>query len=133
MTTKVKNGNHMQTLQWTNDTGSDVAAGAIVKIGAVGQAMLAIALADIANGATGSVGYNCSVIAPKVSAAVFSQGEFLIWDASANAGAGAFDDNQATPASGDVSTNAARAEADGANLETTCTVWLTGIPGTLTA
>lgn len=128
MTTKVKNGNHMQSIQWTNGTGSDVVAGAIVKIGAVGQAMLCIALVDIANGATGSVGYNCSVTAAKVSAAVFSQGEFLIWDSSASA----FDDNQASPASGDVSTNAARAEADGANAETTCTVWLTGIPGTLT-
>lgn len=129
MTTKVKNGNHMQTAQWTNGTGSDVAAGAIVVVGAVGQAWLGIALADIANGETGSVGYNCSVTAAKVSAAVFSQGEFLVWDSSA----GAFDDNQAVAASGDVSTNAARAEADGANLETTCTVWLTGIPGTLTA
>lgn len=129
MTTKVKNGNHMKSITWTNGTGSDVASGDIVVIGAVGQAFLAIALVDIANGESGEVGWDCSVTADKVTAAVFSQGEFLIWDSSVSK----FDDNQATPASGDVSTNAARAEADGANLETTCTVWLTGIPGTLTA
>lgn len=128
MATNVKNSNHMQVVDWTNGTGSAVAAGDIVVVGAVGQAFLGVALTDIANGATGSVGYNCSVTAAKVSAAVFSQGEFLIWDSSAPG----FDDNQATPATGDVSTNAARAEADGANGETTCTVWLTGIPGTLT-
>lgn len=129
MATNIYNSNHMQIITWTNGTGSAVASGAIVKIGATGQATLGVALEAIANGATGSVGYNCGVTAAKVSAAVFAQGEFLIWDASA----AAFDDNAATPASGDVSTNAARADAAGANAETTCRVWLTGIPGTLTA
>ena len=35
-------------------------------------------------------------------------GESLVWDVSANAGAGAFDDNLASPATGDVSGAAAR-------------------------
>lgn len=128
MTTKVTNSNHMQVLTWTNGTGSAVSAGDIVVVGSTNDAILCIALVDIANGATGSLGYNCAVTAAKVSAAVFAQGESLTWDASASA----FDDNAATPATGDVQGAASRAEAAGANTETTCTVWLTGIPGTLT-
>ncbi len=129
MANNVINSNHMQVEDWTNDTGSAVSSGDIIVVGAVGQAFIAVALVDIAAGAVGSVGHNCSVTAAKVSAAVFSHGEVLVWDSSASA----FDDNQATPASGDVSTNAARATADGANGDTTAVVWLTGIPGTLTA
>ncbi len=62
---------------------------------------------------------------PKVSAAVFVQGEKLIWDDSA----GAFDDSAATPASGDI-TGAVIAMVAGANAETTCVVKLT--PGNAT-
>jgi predicted RecA/RadA family phage recombinase len=105
-----------------------VSSGDIVKVGTNNDAILCVALVDIANGASGSLGYNCEVAAPKVSAAVFNQGESLNWDVSA----GAFDDNAATPATGDVSGAASRAEADGANTETTCRVWLTGIPSTVT-
>ena len=61
-----------------------------------------------------------------VSAAVFKQGESLIWDKSA----AKFDDNQATPATGDVS-GGVIAAADGANGETTCLIRLTGRAGTL--
>lgn len=129
MATNITNSNHMVVTAWTNGTGSAVAAGDIVKLGATTNAILAVALSAIADGATGNVGYNCAVTAPKVTAAVFKKGESLTWDVSA----GKFDDNQATPASGDVSGAAARADADGANLETTCSVWLTGIPSTLTA
>lgn len=129
MATNIYNGNHMQVLDYANDTGSEIAAGAIVVMGALTNAILAIALVDIADGESGSVGVNCGVTAPKVSAAVFVKGESLVWDSSA----GAFDDNQATPATGDVSGAAARADEDGANAETTCSVWLTGIPSTLTA
>lgn len=128
MATNIVNGNHMVAVQWTNATGSAVASGAVVKMGASGQATLGIALVDIANGSTGSVGVNCSATVAKVSAAVFTAGEALIWDASA----AAFDDNAATPASGDV-TGSTRATANGANAETTAVVWFTGIPGTLTA
>jgi len=128
MTSLVYNSNHMETRQWMNETGSAVLAGAIVVMGALGDATLGIALVDIADDATGSVGVNCGVTAAKVSAGVFKVGESLIWDSS---GSG-FDDNQATPAAGDV-TGSSRADADGANTETSCSVWLTGIPGTLTA
>jgi len=128
MATNIYNGSHQQVVQWTNGTGSAVTAGSIVVMGATGDAVLGVALGDIANGASGSVAYNCGVTAPKVSAAVFVAGESLVWDSSA----GAFDDNQAVAATGDVS-GACRAEVDGANTETTCSVWLTGVPGTLTA
>jgi len=128
MATNIYNSNHMETRQWTNGTGGAVSAGDIVVMGALGDATLAVALVDIADGASGSVGVNCGVTAAKVSAAVFTAGESLIWDASASA----FDDNQATAATGDVS-GSCHADADGANLETTCNVWLTGQPATLTA
>ena len=128
MATNIYNSNHMIVTTWTNATGSDVASGAIVKLGAATNAILAVALVAIANGASGSVGFNCGVTAPKVTAAVFTKGESLVWDVSA----GKFDDNQATPATGDVSGAASRADENGANLETTCSVWLTGVPSTLT-
>lgn len=113
-------------LTYTNGTGSAIAAGAVVKLGATEDCTLAVALADIANGASGNV-QRCGVFTvAKVSAAVFKQGESLIWDASASA----FDDNQATPASGDVS-GSVIAAADGANLETTCQALFLGQPGAL--
>lgn len=40
---------------------------------------------------------------PKVSAAVIAAGETMVWDVSANDNTGAFDDNLATPALGDIS------------------------------
>ncbi|HRY16043.1 MAG TPA: DUF2190 family protein [Candidatus Competibacteraceae bacterium] len=117
-----------EVLTYTNATGSDIAAGRVVKLGATEDCTLAVALVDIANGAAGEV-RRCGVFTvPKVSAAVFAQGESLIWDSSA----GAFDDNQATPASGDVSGSVIAAAA-GANTETTCKALFLGIPGTLTA
>lgn len=115
------------TIQWTNGTGAAVASGQLVK---VGPSMLGVALVALANGATGSVaveGVFSGV--PKVSAAVFAQGEKLIWDVSANGALGAFDDSAATPAAGDV-TGGAIAWVAGANTETTCTVKLT--PGNAT-
>lgn len=115
------------TIQWTNGTGAAVASGQLVK---VGPSMLGVALVALANGATGSVaveGVFSGV--PKVSAAVFAQGEKLIWDVSANGALGAFDDSAASPATGDV-TGGAIAWAAGANTETTCTVKLT--PGNAT-
>lgn len=127
MATNIYNSNHMRVTQWTNATGSAVAAGDIVVMGGTTNATLAVALAAIANGATGDVGVNCGVTAPKVTAAVFAKGETLVWDVSA----GKFDDNQATPAAGDVSGASSQADAAGANLETTCSVWLTGIPSAL--
>ena len=102
---------------WTNATGSAVASGQLVKIGNI----LGVALVDIANGASGDVaieGVFSGV--PKVSAAVFAQGEKLIWDVSA----AKCDDSAATPATGDV-TGGAIAFVAGADAETTCTIKLT--------
>ena len=114
-------------IQWTNGTGSAVASGQVVK---VGVSMLGVALVAIANGATGSVaveGVFSGV--PKVSAAVFTQGEKLLFDVSAGSGVGAFDDSAATPATGDVMGGAV-AWVAGTNTETTCTIKLT--PGNST-
>lgn len=108
-------------IQWTNGTGSAVASGQVVKVGN----LIGVALVALAIGETGSVaveGVFSGV--PKVSAAVFAQGEKLVFDVSANGGLGAFDDSAATPATGDV-TGGAVAWAPGADTETTCTIKLT--------
>lgn len=128
MATNVYNSNHMQIVQWVNGTGSAISSGDIVVMGTLGDATLGVALVDLAISASGSVGFNCGVTVAKVSAAVFAAGESLTWDASASK----FDDNAATPASGDVS-DTCRADVSGANAEASCSVWLTGIPGALTA
>lgn len=72
-------------------------------------------------------------LVPKVSGAVIAQGESLTWDVSAGSGAGAFDDNAATPASGDVTGAAAFAFEAAGNGVTTMAVYFTGVPGTVTA
>lgn len=113
-----------EVIDWTNGTGSSKAAGTVV---AVGQ-MLGVTLVTIANGATGSVRIRGVFTVPKVSGAVIAAGESLVWDASA----AAFDDNLATPASGDISgPPAAAAEAAG-NGVTSFDVLFTGVPGTKT-
>lgn len=127
MAKNITNANHMRTFEWTNDTGADISGDAIVVVGDTGDAILAVALDDIADGDTGVLGTECEVTADKVSGAVFAQGESLNWDASASA----FDDNQAAAAAGDVSGPASSATADGEDGDTECSVWLTGIPGTL--
>ena len=129
MATNIYDSSQKVASTWTNGTGSAVSSGDIVVLGSTGDATLAVAAVDIANTATGTVYTNVGVTAAKVSAAVFAQGETLTWDSSASA----FDDTSATPASGDVTGAASRADAAGANTETTCSVWLTGVPGTLTA
>lgn len=109
--------------------GANVSAGQVVKIGN----LLGVALTAIANGATGSVSLKGVFAAPKVSGAVIAKGETLTWDVSANSGAGAFDDNAATPASGDVTGAAAVAWEAAGNGTTTLLVKFTGAPGTVTA
>lgn len=115
-----------KVIQWTNGTGAAVASGQVVKVGNT----LGVALVAIQIGGSGSVaveGVFSGV--PKVSAAVFVQGEKLVFDVSANGGLGAFDDSATVPASGDV-TGGAVAWVAGANLETTCTIKLA--PGNTT-
>jgi len=106
-----------QVIPWTNGTGSAVTSGSVVAM----TNTIGIALGDIADGDVGSVAVEGVFDGvPKVSAAVFAQGEKLIWDTSA----GAFDDSSATPATGDI-TGAAVAWVAGLNTQTTCTVKLT--------
>jgi predicted RecA/RadA family phage recombinase len=120
----MNNGIHEGKLfSWTNSTGSAVASGDIVPIAGI----LAVATVDIADGATGTVKVGYAVKAPKVSAAVIAQGETLTWDVSA----GAFDDNAATPATGDITGAAAFAMSAAGNDDTVVEVVLTGVPGTV--
>ena len=118
-----------KVIPWTNTTGAAVAVDQVVKVGSsIGGALGAIAI-----GAVGSValeGVFSGV--PKVSAAVFAQGEKLVFDVSANGGLGAFDDSAAVPAAGDV-TGGAIAWVAGADTETTCTIKLTPGNATVTA
>lgn len=106
-----------ETINYSN-SGSAIAAGDVVVMGNI----IGIALVDIAattgTGAIAVEGVFSGV--PKVTAAVFVQGEKLIWDVSA----GKFDDSAASPATGDI-TGGAIAWVAGANLETTCTIKLT--------
>lgn len=103
----------------------DVVSGQVVRIGQI----LGVSVTDVANGATGQAHIEGVFLVPKVTAAVIAKGESLVWDASA----AKFDDNLATPATGDVSGAAAVAFEAGANGATTLAVRFTGVPGTLTA
>jgi predicted RecA/RadA family phage recombinase len=104
--------------------GADITSGSVVKIGQI----LGVALADIANGETGPVQIEGVFEVPKVTAAVIAQGESLTWDVSASK----FDDNLATPATGDVTGAPAVAFEAAGNGVTTLAVKFTGVPGTVT-
>ena len=105
----------------------DYIAGGTIVSGAVIDMLhcIGVALASGGSGDTIPVAIEGVFELPKVAAAVFVQGEKLIWDDSA----GAFDDSAATPASGDI-TGGVIAVRAGANAETTCIVKLT--PGNAT-
>lgn len=92
------------------NSGSAISSGDVVVIGQ----QIGIALVDIANGASGSVRMKGRYTVAKVSAAVIAQGESVIYDVSASA----FDDNAATPATGDVSGCCVAAEAAGNGVTT---------------
>lgn len=113
-----------EVIDWVNGTGSAVISGQVVRVGKV----MGVALVAIANGATGAVQLTGVFEVPKVSGAVIAQGENLVWDASA----AAFDDNAATPASGDVSGAPAIAFEAAGNGVTSFKVKFTGVPGTVT-
>lgn len=110
-------------IDWTNG-GSAVVSGQVVRVGQI----LGVALVDIAGSATGSVAIRGVFTVPKVSGAVIAQGEALTWDASA----AAFDDNAATPATGDVTGPPAVAAEAAGNGVTSFDVLFTGVPGTVT-
>ncbi len=118
--------NNVQTsglFNYTNSTGSSIASGSVVVIGHT----IGIALTTIANGSSGTVDCRPGMVytVPKVTAAVFVQGEKLIYDVSASK----FDDSAATPATGDITGGVVAFKA-GAADETTCEVMLT--PGNAT-
>jgi predicted RecA/RadA family phage recombinase len=110
------------TRPWTNGTGSNVSSGDVVVVGQ----QIAIACVDIADTETGEVQYTGRFSVAKVSAAVIADGEMVMWDSSASA----FDDNAATPASGDV-TNAASAVGAWAATTTTMEIQLADRIGTV--
>lgn len=113
----VHSGGDDDVLPFQNGNVADISAGQVV----VMMHTIGIALVDIPKNATGNVAVGGVVRGvPKVSGAVFVQGEKLIWDTSA----GAFDDSAAAPAAGDI-TGAVFAWLPGASGETTCTVKLT--------
>lgn len=114
MTTKYRSKGDKVT--FANSTGSTITSDSVVVIGH----LLGVVIADIADGESGAVAIEGDFELPKVSGAVFSQGDALLFDVSA----GAFDDDAATPAAGDVA-GAAVAMEDGANGETTARVRLT--------
>jgi len=116
-----------QTAQHT--AAADISSGDVVVLGATGDATIGVAMTNIANGATGTVRVRGVFSLPKADAAVITAGESVVWDSSA----GAFDDNQATPASGDVSGSAVAMESKGATTGENILIMLTGVPGTLTA
>lgn len=107
---------------------ANIASGQVVKVGNV----LGVALVAIPNGGTGSVALEGVFSAPKVAGAVITVGQSLTWDVSANTGAGAFDDNAATPAAGDVTGAAAMAFETVGSGPTTMLVKFTGVPGIVT-
>lgn len=83
-----------KTIDFVNGTGSAVTSGSVVIIGNI----IGVALVDIPDTESGAVAVEGVFTLPKVSGAVIAQGESVNWDASASS----FDDNQATPATGDV-------------------------------
>ena len=103
--------------------GAAHSSGDVVVIGA----LIGVALSDVANGAEGQAQISGVFELPKATAAVIGAGESLTWDSSA----GNFDDNAATPATGDVTGAAAVAIEAAGNGATTVKVRLTGVPGTV--
>jgi predicted RecA/RadA family phage recombinase len=107
----------------TNGSGGAWVSGQVVVVGK----QIGVCTVDIANGASGEVAFVGRFTVPKVSAAVFVNGENVAWDAST----ASFDDNLLTLAAGDVS-NAATAAAAGSNGQTTMDVILNNRIGTVT-
>lgn len=123
-TNYVQEGN---VLPYTVPSATTITANQVVKMGDT----LGVALEGGTAGEVIQVAIQGVFTCPKVSAAVIKAGESLVWDVSADGGAGAFDDNAAVPATGDVSGAAAVAFEDAAATTTTLKVRLTGAPGTV--
>lgn len=106
------------------NTGAAISSGDVVVVGEI----LGVALEDIAaTSGTGAVQIEGVFDVPKLDAAVIAQGEGVIWDSSE----GSFDDNAATPATGDVSGSAIAMEGLGATTGALIKVKLNVTPGTV--
>jgi predicted RecA/RadA family phage recombinase len=79
--------------------GSALTAGQPVVVGR----LRGVAVTDIANGAVGPVAIAGVYELPAVNGAAFVTGQPIVWDVSANSGAGYADDASATAATGDLS------------------------------
>lgn len=110
-------------MPYTIPAGTTITSGQVVKAGNI----LGVALSGGTAGDVIQLGFGVFTV-PKVSAAVIKALESLTWDVSA----GAFDDNAATPATGDVTGAAAVACEDAAATTTSLEVKFTGVPGTVT-
>lgn len=113
-----------KTLDWTNDTGSDVAVDEVVVV----NGLIGIAAVAIADTETGVLHIEGVFTVPKVSGAVITIGEPVIWDSSA----GEFDDSAATAATGDIENAGTAMETKGAST-TTVEVKLKGFSLPVTA
>lgn len=102
--------------------GADLVSGQVVVIGE----QVGVCVNDVANGSTGVANMVGVFNVPKISGAVIAAGESVIWDASA----AAFDDNAATPATGDVSGACTAWESAGSGV-TTIKVKLNTAKGTV--
>ena len=99
------------------NAGAAISSGDVVVVGT----QIGIALVDIAaTSGVGSVAMEGIYNVPKVDAAVIAQGEEVFYDVSASE----FDDNLATPATGDVSNCCVAWEAKGATTGETIAVKL---------
>lgn len=111
-------------IPFTVPSATTITANSVVKVGqTLGVALEGGTAGDVIQVAMSGV-FTC----PKVSAAVIKAGEKLVWDVSATA----FDDNLATPATGDVSGESVIAFEDGIATQTTLKVKFLGVPGTVT-
>ena len=99
-----------KVIEWTNNTGGPVTSGTVVVVGD----NLGVAAVDLADGESGSVHVDGAHEGPKVSSAVIAQGEEVIWDVSA----GAFEDKNHTPATGDISKGAVAWSSAGSGTTT---------------
>ncbi|MFA0813755.1 capsid cement protein [Microbulbifer epialgicus] len=110
-------------LDYTNNTGAAIASGQVVAIGTV----VSVAHDNIAVGEGGVIAVEGVFTLPKVSGAVIGQGQTLTWDVST----GAFDDSEATAATGDITGATAFAVEAVGNGATSLAVKFTGVPGTV--
>lgn len=112
-----------RVLDYVNNGSVAIASGQAVVVGAV----IGVALAAIAVGATGSVQVEGVFTLPKKTGTAVGQGAALVFKATSK------DFTVGAPASGDVSGAAAFAFEAAAAGDAVLAVKLTGVPGTVTA